>query len=726
MKELRGKPRGQCVSAILESKPLNRCSSEVRRKKSREPFIQDGPCSELTPKLIKCRECKIAPATGLQQRPSTANTLSNNIFCRFYAFRKLCYSAKGLIAVSGFCKPSDADADDVELWLPIVSSANGLNIETAKYLISLLSTSVSQLIQDEKQALELGKSRGGKVVWKRAIQGVREMCDVCDATLFNVHWTCAKCGFAVCSNCYQLRTSNSTTTSSSTSSSTTCSTSTGNSTISTNSSTSSSSKVDGPGDSWLTCSANKQRHEPESLMTTQIVPSDVLPVVGRMLSDVMTKWHLTSPANSLSSPVATGLRSTGHNRLAKMRRGKQQSEVEPSQSSSSSSSSSSSAGSSTGSGGGSAGRPGSRAGSDKPLSSCNGTNSDGAAPTVLQLCQSKLSTSDIELFRSHWLTASPVLVTNTDTTCYRPHLWRPSNLSHCGGFPGIDISTGTEIPATKFWDYFEHRKNLSSASTLRQKEWPGPEEFALFSGHIQDLDAGLPLEQYTLPTGALHPMSYLPEYFVRPELSMLRVYGCRPNLPMSTLSFIHHEPTDLISAAVYAADGTDQDDGVLESLGVTKSSKTARHSRLVVAVWHVYLPEHSTTIRQFISQMDGRHGDNVAEARDSLVGGTVYLNSKMRSQLNSEHHINCTTIVQHLGDTVFIPALAPFQVSAAVNCVLACREFLSPETLLRAKNQLSVDPSVKPPAAFYDQLQGKNLIFHVVKGAIATLQSASP
>ena len=40
------------------------------------------------------------------------------------------------------------------------------------------------------------------VAWKRVVQGVREMCDVCDANLFNFHWACGKCGFVVCLDCY--------------------------------------------------------------------------------------------------------------------------------------------------------------------------------------------------------------------------------------------------------------------------------------------------------------------------------------------------------------------------------------------------------------------------------------------------------------------------------------------------------------------------------------------
>lgn len=44
-----------------------------------------------------------------------------------------------------------------------------------------------------------------KIAWKRAVTGVREMCDVCDTTLFNIHWVCHKCGFVACLDCYKTR-----------------------------------------------------------------------------------------------------------------------------------------------------------------------------------------------------------------------------------------------------------------------------------------------------------------------------------------------------------------------------------------------------------------------------------------------------------------------------------------------------------------------------------------
>lgn len=39
------------------------------------------------------------------------------------------------------------------------------------------------------------------IVWKRLVGGVREMCDVCNTTIFNNHRTCHKCGFVKCIDC---------------------------------------------------------------------------------------------------------------------------------------------------------------------------------------------------------------------------------------------------------------------------------------------------------------------------------------------------------------------------------------------------------------------------------------------------------------------------------------------------------------------------------------------
>lgn len=75
-------------------------------KKTGESFLQDGPCFEVAPKLAKCRECRWTPNQRSRNMP--------NIFCRFYAFRRLRYTKNGQLAIAGF---SDPHKDAMEVCL---------------------------------------------------------------------------------------------------------------------------------------------------------------------------------------------------------------------------------------------------------------------------------------------------------------------------------------------------------------------------------------------------------------------------------------------------------------------------------------------------------------------------------------------------------------------------------------------------------------------------------
>lgn len=75
-------------------------------KKTGESFLQDGPCFEVAPKLAKCRECRWTPNQRSKNMP--------NIFCRFYAFRRLRYTKNGQLAIAGFSDPHK-DALEVRL-----------------------------------------------------------------------------------------------------------------------------------------------------------------------------------------------------------------------------------------------------------------------------------------------------------------------------------------------------------------------------------------------------------------------------------------------------------------------------------------------------------------------------------------------------------------------------------------------------------------------------------
>jgi lysine-specific demethylase 3 len=143
-----GEPRQKKLKAELSGAAVSTAGSAVKSggdpfarpsvsqlKKTGDSFLQDASCFEVAPKLNKCRECRWSQAQ--RQKQSLAN-----IFCRFYAFRRLRYTKNGQIAQAGFCDPrQDAQAEDLKLWLPSQElSPPDMDKETAKLILRHLSS----------------------------------------------------------------------------------------------------------------------------------------------------------------------------------------------------------------------------------------------------------------------------------------------------------------------------------------------------------------------------------------------------------------------------------------------------------------------------------------------------------------------------------------------------------------------------------------------------------
>ena len=235
--------------------------SITQLKKTGDSFLQDASCFEVAPKLNKCRECRGSIAQ--RQKQSMAN-----IFCRFYAFRRLRYTKNGQIAVAGFCDPKqDAQIEDLKLWLPSQDlSPKNMDKENARLIIKNLTPQFHTIYKQEQEAELYAEDLAP--AWKRVVQGVREMCDVCEATLFNKHWACGKCGFVVCIDCYSSRVS-------------------GHGFTAPGSDPEADEKKDKDGFAWLLCNNNKS-HQLDTLMLTQIIAGDALDEVNTKLK-LLTK-----------------------------------------------------------------------------------------------------------------------------------------------------------------------------------------------------------------------------------------------------------------------------------------------------------------------------------------------------------------------------------------------------------------------------------------------------
>uniref|UniRef100_UPI00398F2069 lysine-specific demethylase 3B-like isoform X2 n=1 Tax=Pristiophorus japonicus TaxID=55135 RepID=UPI00398F2069 len=254
----RGRPRGRPPKISVDQSVLKDVCKVRKLKQSGESFLQDGSCINVAPHLHKCRECRLVRYRKFKDHDEST------VSCRFFHFRKLAFTRTGVLRVGGFLNPRQCDAEALSLWIPSRTPAEGLDLETSKYILANVGDQFCQLVMSEKEAMLLVEPHQ-QLAWKRAVRGIREMCDACETTLFNIHWVCRKCGFGVCLDCYRMRKSR-------------------------------PPQVDDDSledevFSWLKC-AKGQTHEPENLMPTQIIPSTALYDIGDMVHATRGKWGI--------------------------------------------------------------------------------------------------------------------------------------------------------------------------------------------------------------------------------------------------------------------------------------------------------------------------------------------------------------------------------------------------------------------------------------------------
>ncbi|OXB73041.1 UNVERIFIED_CONTAM: hypothetical protein H355_013567 [Colinus virginianus] len=223
-------------------------------KQTGESFLQDDSCSEIGPNLQKCRECRL-----IRSKKGEEPTHSP-VFCRFYYFRRLSFSKNGVVRIDGFSSPDQYDDEALSLWTHENYEDDELDLETCKYILDIIGDKFCQLVTSEKTAMSWVK-KDAKIAWKRAVRGVREMCDACEATLFNIHWVCQKCGFVVCLDCYKAKERK--------------------------------SSRDKELYAWMKC-VKGQPHDHKHLMPTQIIPGSVLTDLLDAMHNIREKFEIKS------------------------------------------------------------------------------------------------------------------------------------------------------------------------------------------------------------------------------------------------------------------------------------------------------------------------------------------------------------------------------------------------------------------------------------------------
>ena len=80
------------------------------------------------------------------------------------------------------------------------------------------------------------------------------------------------------------------------------------------------------------------------------------------------------------------------------------------------------------------------------------------------------------------------------------------------------------------------------------------------------------------------------------------------------------------------------------------------------ALWHIFDALDADKIRDLLNKVAVERGEKIDLNHDPIHDQAWYLNTELRERLLNEYGVQGYTIVQYLGDAVFIPAGAPHQV----------------------------------------------------------------
>ncbi|XP_052436307.1 probable JmjC domain-containing histone demethylation protein 2C [Carassius gibelio] len=786
---------------------------KVRKlKQTGEAFLQDDSCAEIGTNVQKCRECRLD-----RSRKSQEPAISP-VFCRFYYFRRLSYSKNGVIRVNGFSVSEQTDEEAVTVWTGSSEDEEDkrrrkMDLETSKSILALIGDKFCQLIKTEDTAFTWVK-KDTQIMWKRAVRGVREMCDACEATLFNMHWACHKCGFVVCMDCYKAREKK--------------------------------KAKDKELYVWVRCVKN-QPHDFKNLMPTQIVPETVLADMQRSVHSVREKFGILShcscsdsKTHNPSTATTNGLSplsDTDQSDLKSWQIPDQQKNshvtvkahsekgeksrcdgMEAHRRKSTSSEQGSTLRDLLTSTAGKL-RLGATGGAFAPVYNLSeqvaqntrvpnilddiiasvvenkipaikmakvGLNQDllpegevGQRPEGVKLEESPLADhhaivphdwlgnhrllwlkdhlhqGNQRLFKENWTQEQPVLVSGLHKSL-NTNLWKPEHFSrefsslHSDLYNCRDGSV-TNSKVKEFWDGFEDvskrpKSDKGESVVYRLKDWPSGEEFlALMPARYHDVMKCLPVPEYTDPEAHLNLASHLPSFFIRPDLGprLCCAHGVTtcPEKDFGT-SNLHVEISDTLSILVYVGmakgNGASSKAGVLKLLegevldeSVKKRLKDPKETP--GALWHIYMSKDLQKIQEFLQKIAAEQQAEVDPEADSdseldgdsdlLREGGWYLSPRLRQKLKDEYGVESRTLLQFHGDAVIIPAGALHQVMNLHSCIQVNVDFVSPE---HAHNSYYLTQELRPlkdQMNYEDKLQVKNIFYHSVKDAVATLRN---
>lgn len=307
-----------------------------------------------------------------------------------------------------------------------------------------------------------------------------------------------------------------------------------------------------------------------------------------------------------------------------------------------------------------------------------------------------------EIFEKEWHSKKPVVIKNLHK-CLNEKLWSPDSFSSEFGHLEIDLVNCrnnrivSNVQLKKFWSGFVNLDerlcdHKGRKMILKLKDWPSSEDFKNFlPSRYQDLMTNLPIKKFTQRGGVYNLVSYLPDYFCLPDLGpKLYIAYSSAETPREATTNLHVDISDAVNLMVFVSESNNNlETNILSEKKMLKILKDSNCSQEQIdrylinkeqpgALWHIFKPNDADNIRTYLSLRDIKKEKKIVNGNDPIHDQTNYLNKKMLEELKSDYKIEVFTIIQFLGDAIFIPSGAPHQVRNLNSCIKVAGDFVTP------------------------------------------------
>lgn len=393
-----------------------------------------------------------------------------------------------------------------------------------------------------------------------------------------------------------------------------------------------------------------------------------------------------------------------------------------------------------------------------------GSQNNGNAFMVLNARDNIRSMNQLhELFDKEWKNRRPVLIKNLQNH-FSSKLWTPQSFLEDFGDLEIDLincrnhKIVPNIQLKYFWHGFEDEKNRMTDDKLRPlilklKDWPTSNDFKnILPNRYDDLIVNAPISKYTSRESGLNLAANLPDFFGKPDLGpkLYIAYGSLTDLRSTDqigTTNLHVDISDAFNIMMYVGNSRES------YLDTSKSNTRKSVSKKLLnelksmndlisfekiqyeryqngerpgALWHLFHPNDANKIREFLDKYNievlGRK--NPKKNRDPIHDQTNYIDKKMLVMLKQEYDVEVFTILQFVGDAIFIPAGSPHQVRNLNSCIKVAGDFVSPHGTHQCLLMTDQFRHLSDKHANHeDKLQIKNMIYHRVKDSVSILNN---